>query len=81
MKSNFILNVDSYKTSQYLQYPPGATTVSSYIESRGGAFDHTVFFGLQMFIKAYLQRPITRENVDHFYPNDALMGVETYARF
>jgi nicotinamide phosphoribosyltransferase len=64
MKSNFILNVDSYKTSHYLQYPPGATTVSSYIESRGGAFDHTVFFGLQMFIKAYLQRPITRENVE-----------------
>jgi ribose transport system substrate-binding protein len=24
---------------------------------------------------------ITRENVDHFYPNDALMGVDTYARF
>ena len=24
---------------------------------------------------------ITRENVDHFYSNDALMGVETYARF
>ena len=23
---------------------------------------------------------ITRENVDHFYPNDALMGAETYAR-
>ena len=23
---------------------------------------------------------ITRENVDHFYPNDALMGVEPYAR-
>jgi ribose transport system substrate-binding protein len=23
---------------------------------------------------------ITRENVDHLYPNDALMGVETYAR-
>jgi nicotinamide phosphoribosyltransferase len=64
MKSNFILNVDSYKTSHYLQYPPGATTVSSYIESRDGAFDHTVFFGLQMFIKAYLQRPITRENVE-----------------
>jgi len=64
MKANFILNVDSYKTSHYLQYPPGATTVSSYIESRGGAFDHTVFFGLQMFIKTYLQRPITRENVE-----------------
>jgi ribose transport system substrate-binding protein len=24
---------------------------------------------------------ITRVNVDHFYPNDALMGVETYSRF
>lgn len=24
---------------------------------------------------------ITRDNVDHFYPNDSLMGVETYARF
>ena len=24
---------------------------------------------------------ITRENIDHYYPNDALMGVETYARF
>jgi ribose transport system substrate-binding protein len=23
---------------------------------------------------------ITRDNVEHFYPNDALMGVETYAR-
>ena len=33
MNTNFILNVDSYKTSHYLQYPPGATTVSSYVES------------------------------------------------
>jgi ribose transport system substrate-binding protein len=24
---------------------------------------------------------VTRENVDHLYPNDALMGIETYARF
>jgi ribose transport system substrate-binding protein len=24
---------------------------------------------------------ITRENVDHFYPNDALLGVETPAHF
>lgn len=24
---------------------------------------------------------ITRENLDHFYANDALMGVKTYARF
>jgi ribose transport system substrate-binding protein len=31
-----------------------------------------------MFVK---HQVITRENVDHYYPNDALMGVETYARY
>ena len=31
-----------------------------------------------MFVKHQI---VTRENVDHLYPNDALMGVETYARF
>jgi len=24
---------------------------------------------------------ITRENVDHYYPNDALLGVSTYAGY
>ena len=31
-----------------------------------------------MFVKHQM---VTRENVDHLYPNDALMGVERYARF
>ena len=31
-----------------------------------------------MFVKHQL---VTRDNVDHLYPNDALMGVERYARF
>ena len=31
-----------------------------------------------MFVKHQI---VTRENVDHLYPNDALMGVQTYARF
>ena len=31
-----------------------------------------------MFVKHQI---VTKENVDHLYPNDALMGVETYARF
>jgi ribose transport system substrate-binding protein len=31
-----------------------------------------------MFVKHQI---VTRENVDHLYPNDALMGVETFARF
>jgi nicotinamide phosphoribosyltransferase len=56
--SNPILNTDSYKASHYLQYPPEASAMFSYIESRGGRYDRTLFFGLQMLIKEYLCRPI-----------------------
>lgn len=60
---NLILNVDSYKASHYLQYPPGTQYVSSYVESRGGPFDASLFFGLQAFIKEYLLRPITANDI------------------
>lgn len=62
--SNIILNSDSYKYSQYNQYPVDTEYVYSYIESRGGEWDSTVFFGLQMFIKEYLVKPITKEDID-----------------
>lgn len=62
--SNLILNTDSYKVSQFNQYPPNTEYVYSYIESRGGKWDSTVFFGLQAFIKEYLTKPITREDID-----------------
>ena len=47
MRKNLILDTDSYKLSHYKQYPPNTEHVFSYIESRGGAFDSTLFFGLQ----------------------------------
>ena len=59
---SLILRTDSYKFSQWNQYPPNTTHVSSYIESRGGE-DHSVFFGLQAFIKDYLLTPITMVDV------------------
>lgn len=52
--SNLILNTDSYKASHWLQYPPNTSRVYSYIESRGGRYNKTLFFGLQGFIKKYL---------------------------
>ncbi len=64
MNRNIILNVDSYKASHYLQYPPNTSHISSYIESRGGLFKKAVFFGLQMFLKEYLTRPITGADVE-----------------
>ena len=57
---NLLLNSDSYKYSQPFQYPKGTESVYSYIESRGGKWDETVFFGLQMFLKEYLSKPITQ---------------------
>lgn len=62
--NNLLLNTDSYKASHFLQYPEGTERVFSYIESRGGDFDATVFFGLQMFMKQYLANPITMEQVE-----------------
>jgi nicotinamide phosphoribosyltransferase len=61
---NPILNVDSYKTSHFKQYPPGTTHVSSYIEARGGDYSTSLFFGLQMFLKEYLTKPITAADID-----------------
>lgn len=61
---NLILNTDSYKTSHYVQYPLGTEFVSSYIESRGGVYANTIVFGLQAFIKAYLSKSVTKEDID-----------------
>jgi len=64
MFDNILLDTDSYKSSHHLQYPPGTEYVYSYIESRGGKFDRTMVFGLQMWIKRYLNTPITQAMVD-----------------
>ena len=58
-----MLNTDSYKTSHWLQYPPGTQTVFSYIEARGGSLPYTVFFGLQALLKEYFSDAITAEDV------------------
>jgi len=59
-----VLNTDSYKTSHWLQYPPGTTTVFSYIEARSGALPCTVFFGLQALLKEYFARPVASEDIN-----------------
>ncbi len=64
MQHNLILNADSYKASHYLQYPPGTTRVSSYIESRGGEYEETLFFGLQFFLRDYLSKPVQAEDIE-----------------
>ena len=78
MPTNIILNVDSYKTSHFLQYPDNTTYVSSYVESRGGDFAQSVFFGLQMFIKASLATPVNQANIDEAEEIFGLHGVPFY---
>jgi nicotinamide phosphoribosyltransferase len=63
-EENFLIDTDSYKVSHYLQYPPGTTSMFSYIESRGGDYKKTVFFGLQYYLKKYLSHRVTVEEVE-----------------
>jgi nicotinamide phosphoribosyltransferase len=62
--ANLILNTDSYKASHWLQYPPGVDATFFYLESRGGEYERTLFFGLQSILKEYLSRPVTAAMVD-----------------
>ena len=58
-----VLNTDSYKASHWLQYPLGTSHVFSYIESRGGTHDQTLFFGLQYILKEYFTQGVTADDV------------------
>jgi nicotinamide phosphoribosyltransferase len=66
--TSIILNTDSYKTSHFKQYPPLTEKINSYIEARGvddtfPRVQTTLLFGLQMFLKRYLTKPITKEDI------------------
>ena len=54
-KNNLVLLADAYKYSHHKLYYPGTTQIYSYLESRGGKFDNTVFFGLQYLLKEYVE--------------------------
>ena len=59
--NNILTLTDSYKTSHWKQYPKGTSKVYSYLESRGGKFKNTLFYGLQYFIKQYLSGQVVTE--------------------
>jgi nicotinamide phosphoribosyltransferase len=62
---NLILLTDAYKYSHPRLYTSGLTKLVSYMESRGGKFGETVFFGLQIYLKTYLDGvAILAEDVD-----------------
>ncbi|MCR4286283.1 MAG: nicotinate phosphoribosyltransferase [Candidatus Kaiserbacteria bacterium] len=52
---NFVELTDSYKVSHWKQYPPKTSKIFSFFESRGGRFPGVTFFGLQYYLKRYLE--------------------------
>ncbi|MGZ4841598.1 MAG: nicotinamide phosphoribosyltransferase domain-containing protein, partial [Candidatus Angelobacter sp.] len=58
---NLVLQTDSYKFTHWKQYPPGTQYVYSYLESRGGMFPQTLFFGLQYYLLKYLCGSVVNE--------------------
>lgn len=71
---------DSYKVSHWRQYPPGTQNILSYLESRGGKWAETVFFGAQYMVAAYLEgavctaRQIARDSIffNAHFGNDSI---------
>ena len=61
---NMILKSDAYKLSHFMMLPENTTKMRSYIESRGGLFPNTIFFGPQMMLLRNFTRPISNQDID-----------------
>lgn len=72
---NILMLADSYKYSHSKQYPKDMVKMFDYLESRGGQYDKTVFFGLQYYIKKYLTKKITKEDVEEAFEFARLHGI------
>ena len=55
---------DSYKISHAACYCPKLEILLSYLESRGGRFPETLFFGLQYYLKMIEGVQVTTEKID-----------------
>lgn len=66
IENNIIAMTDSYKFSHWKFLEPGTQRYESYMECRSNAkFDQTTFFGLQYYIKKYLEgKVITKEKIE-----------------
>lgn len=64
-RNNICLCTDSYKLTQFRQYPEKTTMIFDYLESRGGEYDRTVMALLQYYLVQYLAgEVVTKEMVE-----------------
>jgi nicotinamide phosphoribosyltransferase len=68
MEDNIVLLTDSYKFSQWPQYPPKTTKIFSYLASRGGQFETVTPMGYMYGIKKrFVGNVVTKEKIDEAY--------------
>lgn len=81
-KINITLLTDSYKLNHHKMYPRGIENIYSYFESRKGAkYPFTCFFGLQVYLKKYLEGVVvTQEDIDEGveFAKEHFMGDNLY---
>lgn len=75
--NNTILNTDFYKCTHWKQYPKDCRYVYSYLESRGGYSENTLWFGAQMILLSYLQGKV----VEDWMIDDAEHFIEKVGRY
>ncbi len=71
---NFLFKTDGYKPSHVEIYPDDTDGMSHYMESRGGVYPKTVFFGNQAFMMENLEGP-------RFSNNDVKEAAEFYSEY
>ena len=78
-ETNLLLCTDVYKMGHIEQHVPKCNKIYSYLQARSDkTFKETTFFGLQYYLKEYLSRPITHDNVTEFISTrNAILGSTT----
>lgn len=72
---NIILKTDSYKFSHPFIFPKEMTYMHNYLESRGGDYPATIFFGLQYLLKKHFSNLISIKDVNEAEEFCKLHGV------
>lgn len=75
LDENLILFTDGYKASHFRMLPQDISAMHSYIESRGGKFSGTLFYGLQMELLRRFTKPITRHHIRQAAYVSAISGM------
>ncbi len=65
MRTNKLIQTDSYKIGHSKMYPKNMSLMFDYVEARkGGLHNFSIFFALQIFIMDFMMEPFTQADID-----------------